>query len=220
MSALLIRIMLASLVAAAVPCAASACATTSRDYHMAAYIEADVVIRAKVIGYRRDPKTGVAYFDLETVETLAGPRVYLKPAKGAILKDVSWINSTFGIPESWKTEAIIVGVISSLDPSGVMQLSLVQQLCNPNFILKDSERNRELLQSALSGGSTVVLARDLEDARAMENALRVMQVRLRKLIASKAYHEPQKMEAALRNLKAELEELSIFSDRSPEPAEK
>jgi hypothetical protein len=216
----LLRLVFALLVATTLVRTASACASMANDYDMGVYATADVVVRAKVAGYRVDPQTAVAYFDLETVETLAGRRVYLKPANGEILKDVRWANPSLGIPEIWKTEAIIVGVMASPDTNGAIQLSLAQQFCNPDFILKDSERNRELLASAFSMGESVVLTRDFLERRGMESALRVMEVRLRILIASKAYQDPQKMEAALRNMKAELEKLSIFSDRRPEPAEK
>ena len=217
-AAFLLRRLVPALLAVALPHAAGACAVLASHYDMEAYADADVIIRAKVVGYRLD-ETGLAHFDLETVETLETVRSLIRLEKGAILRDVLWQNSTFKTPDIWKTEAILVGVVALIDKSGAVQLRLVQQGCNPRFILKDSAKNRELLAAAFSRRTSVVLTRDQENARAIKNSLASIRPRLKFLINTQAQTDPQRIKEELRKTYAELERLFIAVDPRPEPAE-
>lgn len=191
----IVRVLLA-LAMAAISYRASACSTVAGYYDLGAYAEADVVIRAKVIGYRYDPKIGFAYFDLETIETLSSPQGHSKLEKGTVLRNVGWINSTFETPAEWTSDAIIVGVIVSLDGNGDVHFSIIQQACYPFFILKDSEKNRQLIKSEFS----IFLKRI-------------------KLNRARDYYEAQEMSAGVSAMDARLKKLRIPVDIQPEIAD-
>jgi hypothetical protein len=97
--------------------------------------KAELVMRAKIIGYER--KQRYSEFKLAPVEVIRGPT---KISNSVIAR---WINSTFGEPAKWTGPTdVLVGLDAVFDEQGNPVSQIVQQSCGPESIYPDNPEFR------------------------------------------------------------------------------
>lgn len=138
-----LKIMALLMSLAAVP--AQACAI-SQPQDLEIFRKAQMVVRAKVERYERQPKTHSASFDLELVKTLE--------TRGPLLRipriTARWRNSTFGESAQWDgPRDVIVGLRAVIDRDGTAQVEIVQQPCSLVSILPDTPENVDRVLAVL-----------------------------------------------------------------------
>lgn len=104
--------------------------------------QADVVIRAKIVGYEAQPVRQDAVFRFDVVEMLSA-------GSGINKLSARWQNSTYGVPQRWDgSKNVIVGLRVATKPEGGPVMLVVQQNCGPISILEDTPANLERVRQA------------------------------------------------------------------------
>lgn len=100
-----------------------ACSKRS-DFGFEDFLFADVVIEARVVGYRPNPETNVAYLDLDTIKTLKGFAkeswtVDLRPFSTRVPKDNLWRNP------------VLIPLRGRILENGEFTATVIDKICAP-----------------------------------------------------------------------------------------
>jgi hypothetical protein len=96
-----------------------------QDFGTSDFVFADVVVEARVIGYRTHPQKNIAYVDLETIRTLQG---FEKKRWTADLRPF-----TSSLPETniWGDSPVLVALRGRITETGEFTATVIDKFCAP-----------------------------------------------------------------------------------------
>ncbi|MDR6758393.1 hypothetical protein J2Y48_003692 [Mycoplana sp. BE70] len=107
--------------------------TVPKPFKLSILRSAEVVIRAKVVGYT--PATfGRSVLELDTIESLTGTFKHVKHWTA------TWVHAT-GRDEWARSAQVIVGLRAVIDRDGVPVIEIVDDVCRGPSILDDTPEN-------------------------------------------------------------------------------